>query len=278
MKAFLDEGHPFISIESPCSSCADVFLLKLCKIFRLQHLLSYHLHEKINLVLERDANVNIRDGSGRTCLHIALDFQIGPLFSFRNPKKVHNELLFKDILMSMITAGADVMASDNYGRTVSETACRNGHEEVWVEVLAACGYDPQQVYNILEHFGNYEEYPGLNCFPAVVPVVRSTRLSFAEYCQQRKLLDCVKYAECYERHRFRMMYCQFLGTIEEDFNDEGDHWRVVTEDFDEAKGQLVIGIRSDFSGRTLRSTCKHDWYRVDPAFQVRKQSSGQVLV
>ena len=73
-----------------------------------------------------------------------------------------------ETLIFLVEAGADVYARDDLGRTVSQLACcrrtkwynspcvdnqyptrRGNHDlrlkEIWIEVLSACGYDPEEV-------------------------------------------------------------------------------------------------------------------------------------
>lgn len=95
----------------------------------------------IKLLLDRGARVTARDSEGWTCLHYALD-------SIRDPGNVSE----KGSLLLMIKAGADVYATDHYGKSVSDVAY-NSHlydkifnlgtyrGDLWDEVLTECGYD-----------------------------------------------------------------------------------------------------------------------------------------
>ena len=60
-----------------------------------------------------------------------------------------NEYLFhkvpKDLLMVFLTAGADVYATNNYGKTPSEIAFINEREDEWIEALLLCGYNAAEV-------------------------------------------------------------------------------------------------------------------------------------
>ncbi len=115
---------------------------------------------------------------------------------------------FKDSLMLLVTAGADVYAIDKFGYSVSDIACSNGHEEIWIEVLAECGYNPEEVFSLEEDYPKLQEQfgrgvPGLGVFSTMAPAVRATRLSFAEYSHQRKALSCVRKIELEERNYSR---------------------------------------------------------------------------
>jgi hypothetical protein len=92
---------------------------------------------------------------------------------------------FKDILMCMVTAGADVFASNDKGQTVSQVACENGKVDLWREVLGECGYDPDEVFCPEDCFDGKWEFPGMGVFSAMATNVRSTKLPFAKYGQQR---------------------------------------------------------------------------------------------
>ena len=93
----------------------------------------------------------------------------------------------KDIVMLMITAGADVYAVNNAGESVSDTAHLFGHSQLWAECLEACGYDVDEVH----HGTNIDV--GLSS--AVDPQYtshsseRTSKLSFADYLKFRKVFS-----------------------------------------------------------------------------------------
>jgi hypothetical protein len=100
----------------------------------------------------------------------------------------------KDALMCLVTAGADVYACDKFGESVSEAAYKGGFEDLWIEVLAECGYDPEPFLQCLDHHYRRKN-PGLGAFARIVPKVRPTRFSFAEYGKQRKSLPDISQEE-----------------------------------------------------------------------------------
>jgi hypothetical protein len=192
MKALLDLGQPYVSVNDTVGSALnEPPLLSLARRYRCLSNMSFDLDEKVFLLLERGADISARDRSGDTCLSVVLQL----LRDMTKDKfSAYQEEEFKDILMCMITAGADVYASDQGGMTVSQTACIFGQEELWREVLAECGYDPDEVFSIENEFRpmGFQSCPGERVFSTVAPYVRPTKLSFKEYSEQRKLLDCVK--------------------------------------------------------------------------------------
>jgi hypothetical protein len=187
-------------------------------------------HEKIFLLLKSGADVAACYGYGESCLHRVLKFDADI------PKEIfsaYQEEEFKDILMCMVTAGADVYASDDLG-TASQIACEYGHEELWREVLAKCGYDPDEVFSIENEFKprKFQGRPVIGIFPAAAPVVRSTMLSFAQYSRERKSLDCVQ--KVYRREDIDIKAAereadQFWESIIESSDSEDYEWVSVEE-------------------------------------------------
>jgi hypothetical protein len=135
---------------------------------------------KIFLLLERGADVGARDRESRTCLHLIFSglgkgTGLGSVF--------HAEMILKDILMSMVTAGADVNAIDFVGRSVSEVACLAGYEKLWMEVLGECGYDIAPVYESLNCFCESHTNPETEIFATTLWNIGPDKLTFAEYRQ-----------------------------------------------------------------------------------------------
>jgi hypothetical protein len=168
--------------------------------------------EKIFLLLQRGADIRITNHYGDTCLHIILGSRHARWISDR----CYREEL-KDILMCMVTAGADVFASNRKGETISQAACWNGHVDLWREVLGECGYDPGEVFCPENCFDGEWEFPGMGVFSAMTSNARSTKLSFSEYGQQRnpiirhfrKFLSC-SYLDTRYSRTYRADYCTFM--------------------------------------------------------------------
>jgi hypothetical protein len=191
VKALLDLGQPYVSANALIGSSSNKKppLIYLAIQYGSSLYESPGVHEKIFLLLERGADTASCSKFGESCLQLVLSLKITKtVFS------AYQEDEFKDILMCIVTAGGDVYAANKRGTTVSKTACQRGHEELWREVLAECGYNPDEVFSLEDDFGHsyFREHHGMGVFAAATPNVRSTKLSFKEYGQQRKSLDCVR--------------------------------------------------------------------------------------
>lgn len=217
MKLMLDKGEPFVTANKSLEWGGQENAL-LWVAFRtlVGPPPTSPLSEKVFLLLERGADVRARDRWGSNCLHMI--FKAHSVsnfhFSYTTPK-------VKDALICLVTAGADVDACDKWGRSVSEFACEASLEELWIEVLAECGYDPEPFLQCLGHYYRREN-AGLGVFSTVVPKVRSTRLSFAEHGKQRKSLPCSskEITDWKAYFKSRDEWIELL--IDEEFEDEDD--------------------------------------------------------
>jgi len=219
VKLMFDKGEPFVNANATLEGRKRIrpVLLAACDMW-FSIICPLDLNEKIHLLLERGADVSMRDGFGRNCLHLI--FQ--SLF-FERIFFCPGGVEIKDALMCLVTAGADVDACDISGRSVSEAACEAACEWLWIEVLAECGYDPDPFIQYLDY---YCQNSGLGAFAAIVPEIRSTRLSFAEYKKQRKsLLICTseEVFEHFKAHAKRTNeWEELLKPIEEEDDDNYD--------------------------------------------------------
>ena len=118
--------------------------------------------DKVGLLLTRGANVKARSFHGDTCLHLVFlgHHHLGHhhyVNSRRYDYRVHgcqcdygarlrrHQCRTKDIVILMITAGADVCAVDGEGESVSDVAIRSGQQTLWTEALKYCGIDINDV-------------------------------------------------------------------------------------------------------------------------------------
>lgn len=127
---------------------------------------------------------------------------------------------FQSILMALITAGADVHAITNNGFTPSDYAHYYDHVEVWIQVLAACGYSPREVFDV--EYNPFRPYIGMNTFLAREVSVRPTKLSFQEYCAIHQSTDSSGFTRDYEdwNQMLRAKIKAIYGYSEESLDDE----------------------------------------------------------
>lgn len=108
--------------------------------------------EMFSLLCERGANVLAKDFEGDTCLHLCLNFaatQVGQ--GSGNSPDVERE---RDALIYLVSQGADVKATNLWGRTVSDIVYSflpqdrlvgSYRRDLWDAVLVICGYDALEV-------------------------------------------------------------------------------------------------------------------------------------
>jgi hypothetical protein len=174
-------GCPFIS---PNSTEADYIEFSPLSILAWHHSTGssddFETPDKVALLLARGADVNQRDPLGNTCLHIVMNRNECPFEKTRLERQTE----LNDILMLMITAGADVQAVNDNGDTVSDIAHAFGHCQIWAEVLEASGYDVERTHQ--------ETNVGLGRSSAVENLHTghstewTSKLSFADYVKQRQ--------------------------------------------------------------------------------------------
>lgn len=193
MKSLLDLGEPFISLESTDGDSPEAMipLLLLANIHTQVGGLRNRAPEKIALLLSRGANAKARNPIGETCLHAVLEHQ-----HYYNERYCRycwcnnrGTLLYlhntKDILILMISAGADVCAIDEQGRSVSDIARIHPRlQKVWTQALKYCGIDIRDVVarpntNPAHSTAMSSEYSGPRRALA-------SRITLTEYLKRRK--------------------------------------------------------------------------------------------
>ena len=143
--------------------------------------------DKIALLLSRGANVEARNHRGETSLHVVFWNHFARVGRYSPKSEVLTEWHLSesiDIIILMCSAGADVCAIDDQGRSVSDAAIDSGQEAIWTKALKYCGID---INEVLAH-------PNVN--PARSTALSSryntgtrllrSRLSLAEYLKVRK--------------------------------------------------------------------------------------------
>ncbi|KIW82883.1 hypothetical protein Z517_02126 [Fonsecaea pedrosoi CBS 271.37] len=120
--------------------------------------------------------------------------------------KAHDGQL-KDVLMLLVTAGADVFAVNRSGESVSDVAIKLGYSVEWKETLEECGYD---VSNVLNHSDEHDEVPRQH--------------------QQRHLLTFAEYLQEVYRRYYRTAVPKHLRIKEMDSSDSSDSEEEEDED------------------------------------------------
>ncbi|KAK5084924.1 hypothetical protein LTR70_006387 [Exophiala xenobiotica] len=187
VKRMLDNGEPFFSASNILES-DEVPLLVLANYHASYGTEPYQIPDKFALLLSRGANLHVRDDNGDTCLHVVMLYDPGRIHReelrtrvYQNPVNDKYDGELKDILLLLMTAGADVYARNIYEETPSDIARSWNHEREWREALEECGYDPDEVEDAEEQ--NISWSSGTD-------FVRTSQqrplLSFAEYLEIRK--------------------------------------------------------------------------------------------
>lgn len=220
LKAFLNLGSPFISPNSTGAIQAGPLekypLLVLSVMHRAGTAEAFETAEKVALLLSRGADVNQRDASGNTCLHIVMDYS--PLALEIHDCERQNEL--RDILTLMVTAGADICALNDEKQTPSDIAHRFGHHHVWTEVLDTCGFSNHSVHQAYK--ADYGWSSAVDQSDSRRAAEFPPKLSFPDYLEQRRhdarcrVVEDIEYSNAEEEH------VRELGLDESDYEDSED--------------------------------------------------------
>lgn len=233
----LDYGYPFI-FPGGFFNKHETPLLHLASTHSLRNFISYcEIPDKIALLLQRGADVLSHDLDGNTCLHLVMRYRFdeecstAPRYRNDSASEYHKEL--KDILMLLLTAGADVTARNSFEFSPSDVAWDYGHWQQWTDALQECGYDINEV--------DVEREEESSCWASGtdirVKTVRPKLMSFHEYLEIRKTrtsrLVEVSDSETDDDHD------EFDDEIEDDSDGEDggfENWETESEDWpDEAK-------------------------------------------
>lgn len=106
--------------------------------------------ERVLLLINHGANVNASENDGSTCLHTFLSWEISKwkAIDYRYmgfEDALRREIILKDVLMILCTAGATVNAINDYGYSPLDVATAFANGRLWKEVLVECGYDIEKV-------------------------------------------------------------------------------------------------------------------------------------
>ena len=171
--------------------------------------------DKVGLLLTRGANVKARNSRGDTCLHLVFlehhHWDDGCWCDYGARLRRH-QCRTKDIVILMITAGADLCAVDGEGESVSDVAIRSGQQILWTEALKYCGIDINDVLA--------RSKVDAACSTALSPEYSqpprsvTSKMSLEEYLQRRKAF-CVP-----EEKEFRGLVPIFDSSEDDNSGDE----------------------------------------------------------
>ena len=186
--------------------------------------------DKVGLLLTRGANVKVRTSRGKTCLHLVLSKHAhhdrGCWCDNESYLRRH-QYRTKDIVILMITAGADVCAVDEYGQSVSDVAMRSGQQTLWIEALKYCGIDIKDVL-ARPKFGAARS-TALSPEYSQPPSSVTSKMSFEEYLVRRKAF-CVP-----EERDFKEICNQFDSS--EDDESENEDLKSGNSPFEDDEGE-----------------------------------------
>ena len=218
MKALIDIGEPFISLESTGDSSpfATIPLHLIADSHSGGWAENCQIPDKIALLLSRGANVEARNDRGETSLHVVFSNHstLGTNIGWYDKEAALQRHLSEsiDILVLMCSAGADVCAIDDQGRSVSDAAFDAGQEVAWTKALKYCGIDVNDVRarpNV-----DPARSTALSSRYNERPTSVSSKLSLAEYLKQRK--PCARTRPWEEISRR-------LSSSEDDDSENGDY-------------------------------------------------------
>ena len=190
LKALIDIGEPFISLESTGDSNTMATIpLHVLALFQCRPWAqNCQIPDKIALLLSRGANVEARNHRGETSLHIVCSDHFNRHeWLCSHQKEAHTQRHLEesiDIFILMISAGADVCAIDDQGRSVSEVAFNHGQKVAWTKALKSCGIDISDL--LARRRVNPARATALSSPYNRRPKSVTSKLSLAEYLKRRK--------------------------------------------------------------------------------------------
>lgn len=189
MKFCLDLGAPYVTPNSLGLNDYELSpLLLLAQAHRNQcrgFNGYFNISDKIALLLRRGADVSFRCPDGNTCLHTVLQYgaQVPKVHCFEKETARFAHSRLEDVLILLVTAGADVCAVNDNEESVSDIAIRNNHLEVWCKVLRVCGYHICEVLHGKDLVGGYSS--SVDKSPIADATPNWSKLSFADYLIMR---------------------------------------------------------------------------------------------
>lgn len=149
--------------------------------------------ERVLLLINHGANINASKNDGSTCLHEFLRWEISKwkAIDYRYmglEDALRREIILKDVLMILCTAGATVNAINDYGYSLLDVATALANGRLWKEVLVECGYDIEKVCRDTEpDVGWSTAVDELDGRHGNLRTGRTSTLSLAEYLAWREV-------------------------------------------------------------------------------------------
>lgn len=187
MKALIDLGERFVSLESTGDNNPKIPLLVLAYHHSKNYGNNCQISDKIALLLSRGANAKARNPRGETCLHLVFSNHghHGDFCFCNDESRLWPHLSqTTDIVILMISAGADVCAVDEQGRSVSDAAIQSGQQILWTEALKYCGIDMRDVLTQPNVNPAYSTALSSQCSRTSRSV--ASQISLADYLKRRK--------------------------------------------------------------------------------------------
>ena len=116
----------------------------------------------------------------------------------------------------MISAGADVCAIDEQGRSVSDVAVHSGYQTVWTEALKYCGIDIRDV--LVRPNTNPAHSTALSSQLREAPRCVTSKISLTEYLERRKAFGDAED----ERLKARRVYIPEFSSSDDDESEDND--------------------------------------------------------
>lgn len=171
------------------------YLLSIPSSFRFPRLVDVQQkNEKMAQLLKEGADVGVRDSQGNTCLHLfwnafasKKNVWISHIATNDEAYKDRLKLMYKDQLMLMITARADVCSVNDQSMSVTNLASRyEGGYEIWAEALASCGIAVADVETYHDLSSAYST--GIDTYRRNRWEAPKSKLPFLEYIRWRREL------------------------------------------------------------------------------------------
>ena len=251
LKALIDMGEPFISLESTGDSNTTVNtpLQYLAQSHARCYTNNRQIPDKVALLLSRGANVEARNHRGETSLHLVFLKEFSRAYHCKEFVTCHLSES-TEISVLMCTAGADVCAIDDQGRSVSDAAFNAGQEVAWTKALKYCGID---INDVLAHPSvDRATSTALSSRYNERPKSVTSKLSLAEYLERRKL--CIK-GHSWPNHNREISSSEDDDSEDEDYDDDNER---ENKDSAQEMNRLSNGTKANCIPQNGKSNFTHE--------------------